>query len=42
MNAHGDVDGRVHIFVAMALRRGVVAKPYLGCLYSQESLVLIL
>ena len=29
----GDVDARVHIHTAMALGRGRVANPTLGCLY---------
>ena len=28
-----DVDARVHIYTATALRRGRVASPKLGCLY---------
>ena len=33
MKAHGDVDARVHIYIATALGRGRVANPMLGCLY---------
>ena len=43
MEAHGDVDARVHIFTAMALGRGRMASPTLGRLYPRRnSPVLIL
>ena len=33
----GDVDARVHIYIAMALGRGKVTSPMLSRLYSQYS-----
>ena len=33
MKVHGDVDARIHIYIAAALGRGWVASPMLGRLY---------
>ena len=37
IKAHGHVDARVHICTDMTLRRGRVASPTIGRLYSEES-----
>ena len=42
MEMHGDVDVRVHMFVAKALGRSMVASSTLGRLYPEKTPVLIL
>ena len=38
MKTHmGDVDARVHIYIATALKRGRMASPTLGRLYPEKS-----